>query len=200
MIPHSFHWDPVFFSFFLCFFFGGVGLELMASDISTLLLLSVSDVNISPPSALLFALRHEMNAVYGFSHLASVETKELEYVANAQIVSLAVVFWCIVVPEKTQIATGGASGGKDAGASMQYISITSSWRSSKEHIQQVLQRIYYPLATDPMLVCLLPFVFCIIKVGFGQVPLLQQKCLQKKEGIHNRTQEEQQFEQQGKSS
>jgi hypothetical protein len=104
------------------------------------------------------------------------------------------------VPEKTQIATGGASGGKDAGASMQYISITSSWRSSKEHIQQVLQRIHYPLTTNPMLVCLLPFVFCRIEVGFGQVPFLQQKCLQKKQGTHNRTQEEQQFEQQGKST
>jgi hypothetical protein len=68
-------------------------LELMASDISTLLLLSVSDVNISPPSALLFALRHEMNAVYGFSHLASVSTKELEYVANAQIVCLLLLFF-----------------------------------------------------------------------------------------------------------
>jgi hypothetical protein len=65
----------------------------MASDISTLLLLSVSDVNISRPSAFLFALRQEMNAVYGFSHLASVETKELEYVANAQIVCLLLLFF-----------------------------------------------------------------------------------------------------------
>jgi hypothetical protein len=65
----------------------------MASDISTLLLLSVSDVNISPASALLFVLRHKMNAVYGFSHLASVETKELEYVANAQIVCLLLLFF-----------------------------------------------------------------------------------------------------------
>lgn len=91
--PTFFPLGSIFLSFFLCLFFGGVVLELMASDISTLLLLSVSDVNISPPSALLFALRHEMNAVYGFSHLASVSTKELEYVANAQIVCLLLLFF-----------------------------------------------------------------------------------------------------------